>query len=204
MTSIKKLIIVAHPDDETIWASDLLDENTFVLVICGKNRYNYLLTQKRKEEFEQVMSVTKSSYKICDFPDKQHRWGIIEQEIIKKIIYTISLFPLLENIYTHNEYGEYGHQDHVRIHYLVKNLYVNKQIGNINLFVFWPNFNYDKIQIPTNVEESCNFAQGILKNVKNKNVQQIEAIELRVKLLNIYKSQTVEMFKTIMIGVKQI
>lgn len=38
------------------------------------------------------MRLTKSSYEICDFPDKQHIWGTIEQEIIKKIIILLVCF----------------------------------------------------------------------------------------------------------------
>lgn len=54
ISSIDNVMIVAHPDDETLWGGEqLLKEN--YLVICITNGDNKI----RKKEFEKVMEETK-------------------------------------------------------------------------------------------------------------------------------------------------
>lgn len=59
------LMIVAHPDDETIWGgSHLINGNYTVLCITNGNN------KKRKKEFMKVMEKTHSKGIILSFPDK--------------------------------------------------------------------------------------------------------------------------------------
>ena len=58
-------MIVAHPDDETIWGgSHLINGNYTVLCITNGNN------KKRKKEFMKVMEKTHSKGIILSFPDK--------------------------------------------------------------------------------------------------------------------------------------
>ena len=64
ISSIDNVMIVAHPDDETLWGGEqLLKEN--YLVICITNGDNKI----RKKEFEKVMEETKDYGIILNYPD---------------------------------------------------------------------------------------------------------------------------------------
>ena len=136
---ITKLVIVAHADDETLFAFDVLDKNTFVLVINGQHKSNPEITQTRKKEFSNVMNYMECIYKYCNFIDKKHRWDkLIYENITNTINEVISLLPNLKTIYTHNKQGEYGHIDHIRMHEIVINLFTN---SSYVLYVFNPDLN---------------------------------------------------------------
>lgn len=62
ISSIDNVMIVAHPDDETLWGGEqLLKEN--YLVICITNGDNKI----RKKEFEKVMEETKDYGIVINF-----------------------------------------------------------------------------------------------------------------------------------------
>lgn len=64
----ESLMIVAHPDDETIWGgSHLINGNYTVLCITNGNN------KKRKKEFMNVMEKTHSKGIILSFPDKTNQ-----------------------------------------------------------------------------------------------------------------------------------
>lgn len=109
-TEAKKLMIVAHPDDETLWGSHALyrDKYLVVCVTCG-------VRHDRVIEFKEVMSFAKDDYMMLGFPDlvngKKSDWknelGEINKQL-KKIIDSKDW----EIIVTHNPEGEYGHIHH--------------------------------------------------------------------------------------------
>lgn len=116
-TKAKKLMIVAHPDDEILWGgSHLLDDHYLVVCItCGQNL-------KRVHEFKKVMSITSDDYIMLNYPDlvgkkkkgvkrKKSEWKKekykLEQELSK-----IIMAKKWEVVVTHNPDGEYGHIHH--------------------------------------------------------------------------------------------
>lgn len=200
---ILNLVIVAHPDDESIWASDILDETTFVLVINGKNRYDEKITINRRNEMNNAMKMIKCEYKICNFPDKQYRWSTdLINNINSEILDTIKKFKFLKNIYTHNEYGEYGHIDHIKLHYLVKEIYVKNINKSINLFVFDPELGYDKNNVINSIEESFKCSQKILDRITNKNIKYTIDTLKRKNLLDNYKHGNIDIFRNIILSYK--
>ncbi len=99
------LMIVAHPDDETIWgANHLLKGNYTVLCITNGDNKN------RKAEFEKAMIKTHSKGIILTYPDKtngkRNQWKTCKKEIDSKD---------WNQIVTHNPNGEYGHIHHKMI-----------------------------------------------------------------------------------------
>lgn len=106
----KRLMIVAHPDDETIWGGSHLLKGHY-LVVCLTNGKN----QVRKKEFMQVMKKTHNQGLILDYPDKTNgkrdRWLHVQQEI-KKDVKELVCKKKWEMIVTHNPLGEYGHIHH--------------------------------------------------------------------------------------------
>lgn len=113
----RKLMIVAHPDDETIWggANLLKDDYVVVCVTCG-------VSDIRSEEFKKVMQITNDEYIMLGYPDKINgvisNWEYIYDSIesnLKNIINEGNY----EKIVTHNPDGEYGHIHHKMISKMV-------------------------------------------------------------------------------------
>lgn len=114
------LMIVAHPDDETIWGgAHLLEEDYFVVcVTCGNVDY-------RDAEFSEVMKRTGDSYTFLGYPDlegsKISDWEN-EKEKIAKDLELIIKGRDWEKIVTHNPAGEYGHKHHIMVSEMVSNV----------------------------------------------------------------------------------
>lgn len=119
---IKKLMIVAHPDDETIYGGGhlLQDKYTVVCITCGVVDY-------RVKEFEEVMKKTKDDYIMLGFTDRQNKTGPIsnwdnEYKEIYKVLSDIIKSEDWELVITHNPDGEYGHIHHIKTNEIVSNL----------------------------------------------------------------------------------
>ncbi|MDD4547989.1 MAG: hypothetical protein PHI05_04535 [Bacilli bacterium] len=65
LDGIDKLMIVAHPDDETLWGGvELLkDDYLVVCITCGEQK-------NRSVEFEKVMRISNNKYIMFGIPDK--------------------------------------------------------------------------------------------------------------------------------------
>lgn len=122
----KKLMIVAHPDDETIWggAHLLEDDYLVVCITCGQDEI-------RVKEFEKVMSETNDQYIMLGFPDKvlgvRSEWTE-EKPRIKNYIKEIVELKDWDLIVTHNQKGEYGHNHHIMTNEIVTDVYNEKEL----------------------------------------------------------------------------
>ena len=136
---IKDLVITAHPDDESIWVGEILGPLCAVILVTCEN-------ETRFNEFKQVMDKTGvKNWQILNFPQQDYRketslWKI--KDLIPKVRKVMKSFPDLENIYTHNANGEYGHPDHKSVHQAVTAAYAqeyNLDDNKPELYVFAPN-----------------------------------------------------------------
>lgn len=157
------LMIVAHPDDETIWGgAHLLEEDYFVVcVTCGN-------VAIRDEEFKTVMGITGDSYTFLGYPDLAG-WGISdwveEKDSIKKDLEQIIGSREWKSVVTHNPDGEYGHKHHKMLSAMVSEV-TNKD----NLYYFGRYYTNDAIPVMDKVD-------NYLYNIKMNN------------LISVYKSQ---------------
>ena len=105
-----KLLIMAHPDDETLWAGGHLYDKGF-LVVCVTNGRNDI----RAAEFEKVVKESGNAFLILEYPDKvlfkRDDWSEVN-EAIKKDLGLIIGSRDWKQIATHNPEGEYGHEHH--------------------------------------------------------------------------------------------
>ncbi|MBR9704551.1 hypothetical protein GOV12_04010 [Candidatus Pacearchaeota archaeon] len=115
------LVIVAHPDDETIWMGGTIIKNTVIkknwkltiLCLCRKH------DKDRAPRFKKVCKFYKAKCKISDLED-EHLGNKEIPEAIKRIKkYAKKKYDI---IFTHNKNGEYGHIRHIDAHYAVKRL----------------------------------------------------------------------------------
>ena len=108
--SVTRLMITAHPDDETIWGGAHLLEGGY-LVLCLTNGDNAV----RAEEFRQAVTQSGNIPLILHYPDQtdgvRDRWSSCLEQIRADIRFVLAQ-KHWELVVTHNPQGEYGHRHH--------------------------------------------------------------------------------------------
>lgn len=119
-TKYDALMIVAHPDDETIWGGNHLKQGNY-FVLCLTNQSNEI----RSKEFYEVMKQSNSEGLILNYPDKTNGkrddWKSSKAKITEDIKYIIQQNDWQE-IVTHNPDGEYGHNHHIMTNQIVTSI----------------------------------------------------------------------------------
>lgn len=173
-TDTQSLMIVAHPDDETIWGGTHLEKGNF-FVVCLTNSNN----EKRKREFYSVLKKANVKGEILNFPDKTNgvRDDWIKSETqIKKELRKIINQQDWDLIVTHNPLGEYGHLHHKKTsRFVTEIIKENKQIDKLYYFGKY----YKKKEVDT--------LAGKVKGLKHALNQ--EELDKKKTMLDIYLSQ---------------
>lgn len=119
LTVMDKVMIVAHPDDETLWGGSHLIQNEY-FVVCLTHGWN----EKRRTAFINTMKTTNDKYLILNYPDirKQLPNGSYETDLLstcrtalQKDIARILSYKKWRQVVTHNPTGEYGKFLHQQI-----------------------------------------------------------------------------------------
>ncbi len=167
--NVDNLMIVAHPDDETLWGSEELINNRYLVVCitCGTNK-------KREKEIEQALKISKDRLIVLDKPDKvkgkRSDWKHYKKQIELEINYIMKK-KNWNNIVTHNPEGEYGHIHHKMTNKIVTKVYNKNNNGNLKYFGKY----YSKKRID-----------------KNKGAREIpeEVYDKKMEMVDVYKSQS--------------
>ncbi|MGI6722552.1 MAG: PIG-L deacetylase family protein [Anaerovoracaceae bacterium] len=105
-----KLMIVAHPDDETLWGGAHLAKGGY-FVVCLTNGYY----ARRASEFKRLLKYTGNQGMILCYPDlvsgRKSDWALVKMGIDKDLR-TLIGYQRWKQIVTHNPEGEYGHIHH--------------------------------------------------------------------------------------------
>ena len=171
LSNCTKLMVVAHPDDETLWGGAHLTEGGW-FVVCLTNGYN----EVRKNEFYEVIKEFGCEGMILSYPDLlangQRSTWTTECTSIAKDLNTVLKYKHWGMVATHNPNGEYGHIQHKMTSKLVTEEFYKTYWGT-NLYYFgnW----YSARRLPT-MEDS-------LRKVPEA------ALEKKLEALKLYTSQ---------------
>lgn len=170
MENCDKLMIVAHPDDETLWGGAHLKAGGYLVVCITRGR-----DKTRKAEFENVVKKSGNIPLILEYPDKvnlkRDDWKAVRSGIEKDVALLVGVKDW-SLIVTHNPEGEYGHQHHIMTSSIVTEATKNK--GCYNRLVYMGKY----------------YKKDELEKVSDNLVRlPDEAIKYKEDLLSLYTSQ---------------
>ena len=143
LANVTKLMIVAHPDDETLWGGSHLIDSDY-LVVCMSNGWH----KKRSSDFERVMNQTGDPHIILDYPDIRKDWVTNGQYAYEMDLYSTCKNAMQEDIeillnykkwdgvITHNPDGEYGKLHHQMVSDMVTKVFQKSLKGKSKLYYF--------------------------------------------------------------------
>jgi len=149
MTKRKKLnrdgsaiVIVAHPDDETIWCGGFImkhpEFNWTIFSLCRAG------DKDRAPKFRRVCKYYNAKAIITDLEDDGQLTVKQTLPIIKKLILKKIDGKKFDFVLTHGANGEYGHARHIGVQQTVKQLIKSKKLAPKIVFYF----NYHKNNKP--------------------------------------------------------
>jgi len=134
----KALVIVAHPDDETIWMGGLIMRNPqvewMIMSTCRASDTD------RAPKFARVCAVYKAHALIEDMDD-EGKWAFQKNvRETKKVLLKHFAGKQFDYLFTHGMNGEYGHPVHKVVHEAVYDLIRREKIKANEVYFF----NYKK------------------------------------------------------------
>ena len=167
----KKLMIVAHPDDETLWGGANLFKDRY-FVVCLTNGFNL----KRANDFKELLKFSNNSGIILNYPDLQDNvrddWSEVRNGILKDLS-KLLIYQYWEKIVTHGPDGTTGHIHHKKTcKYVTK---IVKKYNEYNNLYYFGKF-YAKKKLPKNLrrisdkelsykKKEINIYQSVIKNI---------------------------------------
>ena len=130
--SADKLMIVAHPDDETLWGGAHLLEGGWLVVSLTHGS-----DPVRSAEFSAAVTASGNTPLMLDYPDKvnlrRDSWTEVSGGIEADISTLLELREW-QTVATHNPAGEYGHIHHKLTNALVSEAYATHGSGTLYWF----------------------------------------------------------------------
>lgn len=140
LSNCTKLMVVAHPDDETLWGGAHLTEGGW-FVVCLTNGYN----EVRKNEFYEVIKESGNVGLILKYPDlvggKRSDWATSKPQIAKDLDLLMK-YKHWGMVATHNPDGEYGHIHHKMTSRLMTECYYKNSFKILYLIFDYPHKHY--------------------------------------------------------------
>jgi|SRR3989344_7825179 len=173
MTNKRILVIVAHPDDETIWMGGTLLKSKLdktIICLCRKN------DEDRAPKFTKVCKILNAKCFISDLDDSEQGdyKKISSRDIINRIKQFLKEDTNFDYIYTHNSNGEYGHIRHVEVHNAVNEILDKKLLSAKKVFFF--SYHKDEKTGICNINKNADKFIRLTSNHFNKKKQLIQDV----------------------------
>lgn len=157
---MKRIIIVAHPDDEILFFSSLIHKVEKIIVCFGPSKDKTVSTGREKlqrqyplpiiqwlnmQESSTFLSANWKTPELTDTGLKVSRNREKYRENFNTLVGKFkSILDNYDEIYTHNPWGEYGHEEHVSVFNAVcsavgdrkKSIYVSSYISDRSSILF--------------------------------------------------------------------
>jgi glycosyltransferase involved in cell wall biosynthesis/LmbE family N-acetylglucosaminyl deacetylase len=141
----RSIIVAAHPDDEVLWFSSILEKVDDVVVCYFDSESNPWWGRGRQKSLaEYPIETTISALNIDEsgvfndadwenpvcseygleivggsYPNKKDKYKNNFDELMRRLEKQLNGY---RNVFTHNPWGEYGHEEHVQVYRVVKDL----------------------------------------------------------------------------------
>ena len=130
------VMIVSHPDDETLWGGANLFKDSY-FIVCLTNAYD----SARASDFKEIVKYTKNSGIILNYPDMQDNirdnWSEVEEGLIKDLSKIVN-YKNWKKIVTHGPDGTTGHLHHKKTCEYVTN--ISKKYNKFNNLYYFGKF----------------------------------------------------------------
>ncbi len=138
----KSIVVAAHPDDEILWFSSIIDKvDNVVLCFMGhKSKPNWTIGRKKSLSEYPLKNIhnlgidvaevfgsidwqnpifTEYGVKITNNKVSGEKYKTNFSVLKKKLAYLLVDY---HNVYTHNPWGEYGHEEHIQVFRVIEEL----------------------------------------------------------------------------------
>ncbi len=165
----RKLAIVAHPDDETLWGGGHLKSGDW-FIVCLTNGYHTI----RSEEYKNVLKKSGNRGVILNYPDlmngERDDWSYCKQGVMKDLTCVLT-YKDWEQIVTYNPDGVTGHKHHLLTFSLVHDLCEqNNLLDKLYYYgVFYPEGRVPD-NLPRMTDEEIQFKVGLIECYPNEKV----------------------------------
>ena len=136
--AIKALVVVAHPDDETIWCGGTILSNPkwdwTILSLCRRDDAD------RAPKFEKVCVELGARGAISDLDDENPEQELASLDEVKKRVQAmldeLKVGNEFDFVFTHGANGEYGHNRHREVHRAIEEMLATSELRCKKVFFF--------------------------------------------------------------------